>query len=46
MITELMAKSFSLEELAQRLRDHDEAAVRVLAERALEEIDDEHEEIL
>lgn len=39
-ITELMAKSLSLEELATRLRDHAEPAVRILAERVIREIDD------
>lgn len=38
-ISELAAKSFSLEELANRLRDHDEPAVRVLAEKTIAAID-------
>lgn len=39
-ISELLAKSLSLEELASRLRDHDEPAVRMLAERVIKAIDD------
>lgn len=39
-LSELMAKSLSLEELATRLRDHDEPAVRIFAERVIREIDD------
>lgn len=39
-LTELMAKSLSLEELAMRLRDHDEPAVRLFAERVLKQIEE------
>lgn len=38
-ISELAAKSFSLEELANRLRDHNEPAVRILAEKVITAID-------
>jgi hypothetical protein len=38
-LSELTAKNLSLEELAQRLRDHDEPAVRVFAERVIESIE-------
>jgi hypothetical protein len=38
-ISELMAKSFSIEELANRLRDHGEPAVRILAEKVISAID-------
>ena len=43
-MTELMAKSLSLEELAMRLRDHDEPGVRVFAERVIKQIDERDED--
>lgn len=39
-VTEMLARSLSLEELAQRLRDHADPAVRVFAEKVIEGIDD------
>lgn len=39
-VNELQAKSLTLEELAERMRDHDEPAVRVFAERVLESLDE------
>lgn len=39
-VNELQAKSLTLEELAMRMRDHDEPAVRVFAERVLESLDE------
>lgn len=38
-ITEIMARSLSLEELAQRLRDHDDPAIRVFAEKVIAGLD-------
>lgn len=38
-VNELTAKNLSLDELATRLRDHDDPAVRVFAERVIEAID-------
>lgn len=35
-ISELTARNLSLEELAERLRDHEDVAVRVLALRVIE----------
>lgn len=38
-LSELAAQSFSMEELSQRMRDHDDPAVRVLAEKVLTALD-------
>ena len=38
-ISELTAKNLSLEELALRLRDHDDVAVRLLADKVIAAID-------
>lgn len=37
-ISELTARNLSLDELAERLRDHEDVAVRVLALRVIDEI--------
>lgn len=39
-ITETTARCLTLAELAWRMRDHDDAAVRVLAGKVLDRIDD------
>lgn len=39
-ISELRAKYMSLEELAEALRDHPDAAVRELAKKAIEQLAD------
>ena len=38
-LPELTAKSLSLDELASRLRDHDEPAIRIFAERVINALD-------
>lgn len=36
MITELLARSLSIQELADRLSDHPDVAVRILAQRVID----------
>lgn len=40
-MNELTAENLSLEELAERMQDHQEPAVRIFARRVLKALDDE-----